>query len=824
MKSILCHLPRIREVIRKQVYPASSFEALSSMFAGEIGTVVLLSGSDLDCARYNILAVRPWLTLKTKGMKIEIKYAGQETFSLIKEPFDALHDLIEHFNIEIEAAATPVLSGFFGYLSYDLKDRIEALPITCMDNGLPEIFLVVPSFVLVQDRQENITELMVPVLEENDSSHAPFDKAAGFDDVVGWIRSARADCLNFIGSLENAGAGPPARPFMEKAHSFAAPKFHAGLGPSGDDGSAKFFSGDSIETDDGYCKSRKTGFSVNAATLKSNFSKSDYLAAVERVIEYIKAGDIYQVNLSQKFSADFKGNPFDLFLALFHKNPAPFFAFINAGDHHIISTSPERFMKQEKSRLETRPIKGTLPRAADSEKDRENADRLINSKKDDAELSMIVDLMRNDLGRIARGGSVRVKEHKRLEPYDNVFHLVSVVEAELADNKTSVDVIKASFPGGSITGCPKIRAMEIIDELETDKRHVYTGSIGYISFHDTMDLSIAIRTATIADDTIWYSVGGGIVFDSVPEKEYEETLDKGRTIMDILAESGKTSNVEGQEQVWINGGFVDKTRAFVPADLPGFQYGAGIFETIRVERGIPMRLSNHLNRFNASWKMLFQSTPPDITWDVVIREIIRKNGLENCTAAVKIIGMPGKGREITRNLHALNSDVICVFSRKYVHRLSLIGKKGLDLITFPFPRYGFLADHKTMNYLHYQSAAGFAADHGGDEALILNPDGTVSETNTCSIMAVIGKNVIIPDSDHVLPGVMINTIIEKLIPLGYNIQFKKIYHDEFYRLENIVVTNALMGAVPVLSIDNQAVVHTEDISCMLNDNLGIGQI
>ena len=216
--------------------------------------------------------------------------------------------------------------------------------------------------------------------------------------------------------------------------------------------------------------------------------------------------------------------------------------------------------------------------------------------------------------------------------------------------------------------------------------------------------------------------------------------------------------------------------------------------------------------------MLFKSTPPDITWDVVIREIIRKNGLENCTAAVKIIGMPGKGREITRNSHALNSDVICVFSRKYVHRLSLIGKKGLDLITFPFPRYGFLADHKTMNYLHYQSAAVFAAEHGVDEALILNSDGTVSETNTCRIMAVMGKDVIIPDSDHVLPGVMINTLIEKLIPLGYNIHFKKIYPDEFFRLENIVVTNALMGAVPVLSIDNQAVVHTKDISFMLNDN------
>ena len=244
----------------------------------------------------------------------------------------------------------------------------------------------------------------------------------------------------------------------------------------------------------------------------------------------------------------FAGDSYSLFKALYQLNPAPFFAYVNAGDHQIVSTSPERFLLRSGSRVETRPIKGTRPRGKTPEQDREMKAALARSPKDDAELSMIVDLLRNDIGKVCAGGSVAVTQHKRLEAYQNVYHLVSVVQGTLAEGKDSVDLIRATFPGGSITGCPKIRSMEIIDELESHRRHVYTGSIGYISFHDTMDLSIAIRTATVVGDRLVFSVGGGIVYDSDPEDEYEETLHKGQTLMSVFQGAGERDGITTSTQ------------------------------------------------------------------------------------------------------------------------------------------------------------------------------------------------------------------------------------------------------------------------------------
>ncbi|MBW2195839.1 MAG: anthranilate synthase component I family protein, partial [Deltaproteobacteria bacterium] len=215
--------------------------------------------------------------------------------------------------------------------------------------------------------------------------------------------------------------------------------------------------------------------------------------AIKRIKKYIVSGHVYQVNMSQRFEMGFAGDPFRLFKRLYKSNPAPFFAYINAGDHQVLSTSPERFIFQQGRRVETRPIKGTRPRGKTLAEDSALRFELEQSKKDDAELSMIVDLLRNDMGKVCKPGSVRVVEHKRTEAYQNVYHLVSVVEGILNCKHDAVDLIMATFPGGSITGCPKVRAMEIIDELEPKRRHIYTGAIGYVSFHDTMDLSIAIR-------------------------------------------------------------------------------------------------------------------------------------------------------------------------------------------------------------------------------------------------------------------------------------------------------------------------------------------
>ena len=241
--------------------------------------------------------------------------------------------------------------------------------------------------------------------------------------------------------------------------------------------------------------------------MQSNFTHERYLEAVRRVRRYIRDGDVYQVNLSQRFRFPLQGSPFQLWQHLFALNPAPFYAFIQAGDHQVLSTSMERFLYRRGSYLETRPIKGTRPRGKTSEEDQSLREELLASAKDDAELSMIVDLLRNDLGRVCRPKTIRVVAHKKLETYQNVHHLVSVVTGELGDSVSYGKILKAAFPGGSITGCPKIRAMEIIDELEPHVRHVYTGAIGYLGGHGNMDLNVAIRTALVHRELLLFFRG-----------------------------------------------------------------------------------------------------------------------------------------------------------------------------------------------------------------------------------------------------------------------------------------------------------------------------
>ncbi|MFO7801619.1 MAG: aminodeoxychorismate synthase component I, partial [Desulfovermiculus sp.] len=295
---------------------------------------------------------------------------------------------------------------------------------------------------------------------------------------------------------------------------------------------------------------RAENHTCQAQMPKSSFSRDQYLRAVEAILEYIRSGHVYQVNLSQRLVHTFQGDPFDLFSDLFARNPAPFYAYIQAGGHQVISTSPERFLTVHNGQVETRPIKGTRPRGEDADQDQALAKELQQSPKDRAELAMIVDLMRNDLGRVCVPGSVHVAEHKRLEAYDNVFHLVSIVQGHLEPEYDLVDLLQATFPGGSITGCPKIRAMEIIDELEPFQRHVYTGSIGYLGFDGRLDLSIAIRTAVISQGRLVYSVGGGVVMDSDPEEEYQETWHKGRTFAQVLTASSQPE--EKQPWIWHN--------------------------------------------------------------------------------------------------------------------------------------------------------------------------------------------------------------------------------------------------------------------------------
>jgi len=274
--------------------------------------------------------------------------------------------------------------------------------------------------------------------------------------------------------------------------------------------------------------------------LASTFTRPAYEAAVRAALDYVRAGDIYQVNLSQRFQAPCPADPFDAYLSLRAQSPAPFGAYLSYPGYAVLSSSPERFLLYRPSDrlIETRPIKGTRPRGPDSRSDRALAEELRASEKDRAENIMIVDLERNDLGRVAQIGSVKATGLFEVESYATVHHLTSTVQARLCDGRDEIDLLRATFPGGSITGAPKIRAMEIIDELEPVARGVYTGAIGYLGYDGALDLNIAIRTMVNKDGAAFFSVGGGIVADSDPALEYEETLHKGAAMARVLLGEG----------------------------------------------------------------------------------------------------------------------------------------------------------------------------------------------------------------------------------------------------------------------------------------------
>ena len=727
LKTFLNAVGKIRKLHDERVCPDMSFMELAERFADMPGTVVLASGGDLDCAQYHILAARPWLTLTARPGMTTLN-AGDEVFESPEDPLSAIREVLGHFRIEDEKKDLPVSAGLFGYLAYDLKDYIEDLPRTAIDDlCLPIVCLYAPSILVVCEKGGKECHLVIPEFENNGEN--------GVEQIRGYFFS-----------IMNG----PAR-------------------------SNKSF----------YCGS--AGFS-------SPFDRDSYMAAVLKIKEYIAAGDIYQVNLSQRFETEFSGRPYALFSSLFDTAPAPFFSYINAGDHHIISTSMERFLMVRGKIIEARPIKGTRPRGDTPEQDEEMKLALVQSPKEDAELSMIVDLMRNDLGRVCLPGSVRVAEHKRLEKYRNVFHLVSVVKGRLAMDTGLADIVAAAFPGGSITGCPRIRAMEIIDELEPTCRHVYTGSIGYLGFHDTMDLSIAIRTAAVYNGRLYFSVGGGIVYDSDPKAEYEETLHKGRAVMEMFR--GRSRPAGPERFVWQNGLLVKEESAFVPVFDKGVSYGYGFFETIRANNGTPELFMAHLARFLKSWEALFEGPVPDLSFETIVSRVLEANGLKSGLAAVKITATFGTSETPPHNRG------LWVTADPYTHRLEALKKPGLDIATYPHPRQTPLADYKTLNYLYYFLAGKWAQKNGADEALVLNPDGSLSETNTANILLIRDNRVIRPVSPHVLPGVMEKRVLDILSAMGYAIESKPVAREGLDVSDYaFVLTNSLMGPVPVLSID-----------------------
>ncbi|MCF8036953.1 MAG: aminodeoxychorismate synthase component I [Desulfobacteraceae bacterium] len=712
----------------EEIAPRHSFSEMAGCFADLPGTVILASGGDLETARYHLLAVRPWLAIKSWGATVQVE-SGGESRSFQGDPFDLLRQVLCEFDMSDAGLPEPVSAGLFGYLSYDLKDFIEDLPRTTLDDsGLPELCLYAPSVLVIADRRADRFTLCMPVFKDSG------------DEGPARLRDWFFDRLR-------TRANPESESFAGGGRGFWSP-----------------------------------------------FTRETYMDAVACARDYIAAGHIYQVNFSQRFETDFSGSPYALFAELFSAAPAAFYAYVHAGDHWIVSTSPERFLKQRRDLVETRPIKGTRPRGASPAADRAMAAELKSSSKDDAELSMIVDLMRNDLGRVCAGGSVEVVEHRRLEAYHNVFHLVSVVRGRLAQGRDSVDLLRAAFPGGSVTGCPRIRAMEIIDELEPCRRHVYTGSIGYIGFHQTMDLSIAIRTVTIENGRMRFSVGGGVVYDSDPAEEYEETLHKGRSVMGVF--EGRGTAPAREATIWMDGMVVPASRAHVPVTDPGLQYGYGFFETIRVDRGRPHLLESHLERFYQSWQALFAAPVPDLTWETVISQAVAANNLGEDVCVSKLMALAAVD---SRQPH------LVVTAAPYVHRLDQLGKPALDLAVYTHPRHTPLAAHKTLNYLYYFLAGRWARENGADEAVILNADGTISETNTANLLIIRGNTVISPASSHVLAGVMEAAILEILTAEGFHHAVQPLTPEALFDADALIATNSLMGPVSVRSLDGRQI-------------------
>ncbi|MHC4860193.1 MAG: aminodeoxychorismate synthase component I [Planctomycetota bacterium] len=402
-------------------------------------------------------------------------FAGIDPFRVLSGGADALGGLRGHLRehwLPGDDFPTPLPAGAVGFLSYDLGRRLEPrLELAADDDGLPDVELGLYDAVVTWDHVADLAWIV--------STGLPLRGA----DAARRARE-RADELE---ALLEGSAPPDAR---------------------------------EVRPD---------------SPLESTFTRAGYEHAVRRAKQLIAAGDIFQVNLSQRFSASVAEPGTAIYRRLTGTNPAAFAAYLAAGGGaEILSASPERFLRVSGTGVESCPIKGTRPRGADPEADRALASELLTSEKDRAELTMIVDLVRNDLGRVARFGTVEVKEFPALTSHPTVHHLHGTVTAELDEGRDITDLVRACFPAGSITGAPKVRAMEIIEETEPVRRGVYTGSIGYLSFTGAADLNVAIRTVLVKDGTASFSVGGGIVADSEPGAEYEETLDKGRGLAAAL--------------------------------------------------------------------------------------------------------------------------------------------------------------------------------------------------------------------------------------------------------------------------------------------------
>jgi len=435
--------------------------------------------------RYSIIGMKPDLIWRCRGETAEVNREARidaESFTPDPAPpLDSLRALIAESRIDLPADLPAASAGLFGYLGYDMIRLVEHLPNVNPDPlGLPDAVLIRPSVVAVLDGVKGEVIVVSPAWAADGlPARAAYNQAA--ERVMDALRD-----------LDRA---------MPQA-------------------------------------SHDLGDAAPLAEPVSNFAHAEYLAAVEKAKEYIRAGDIFQVVPSQRWSMDFPLPPFALYRSLRRTNPSPFMFFFNFGGFQVIGASPEILVRVFGGEVTIRPIAGTRKRGATPEEDRALEADLLSDEKELAEHLMLLDLGRNDVGRVARIGTVRPTEEFIVERYSHVMHIVSNVVGELSREHDALSALLAGLPAGTVSGAPKVRAMEIIDELEPEKRGVYGGGVGYFSANGDMDMCIALRTAVLKDTTLYIQAGGGVVYDSDPQAEFEETENKARAIRRAAEDAG----------------------------------------------------------------------------------------------------------------------------------------------------------------------------------------------------------------------------------------------------------------------------------------------
>ncbi|HEC00044.1 MAG TPA: anthranilate synthase component I [Thiotrichales bacterium] len=472
-------IPLMREVLADLDTPLSTYLKLA---AGPYSYLFESVQGGEKWGRYSIIGLPARTLLRVRGQKIEVLEDGAVAErATAEDPLAWIEAFQGRYRVPEVAGLPRFTGGLVGYFGYDSIRYIEPrlAGVEKPDPlGNPDILLMVSDEVVVFD---NLSGKLHVIVHADPAAPGAWDRAqARLDELVARLR----------GPLPEREARPTA--------------------------------------------------AVAEEDFVSGFTREGFEAAVEKSKEYIVEGDIMQVVLSQRLSIPFRAQPLDLYRALRTLNPSPYMFYLDLDDFHIVGSSPEILTRLEDGKVTVRPIAGTRPRGRDEAEDRALEEDLLSDPKELAEHLMLIDLGRNDVGRIAEIGSVRLTEKMVIERYSHVMHIVSNVEGRLKPGLSAMDVLRATFPAGTVSGAPKIRAMEIIDELEPVKRGVYAGAVGYLAWNGNMDTAIAIRTAVIKDGTLHIQAGAGIVYDSVPAREWEETMNKGRAIFRAvtLAEAG----------------------------------------------------------------------------------------------------------------------------------------------------------------------------------------------------------------------------------------------------------------------------------------------